>query len=96
MWHCGESGQANRVKTFKLSVTSPLKKLFESDSVASLIVPAYGGKLGIMADHAELFCSIKKGEILIKDSAGSPTSIPVSKGLLSCSKNNVVVLVQRA
>ncbi|MBI4243383.1 MAG: hypothetical protein HY606_04765 [Planctomycetes bacterium] len=84
------------MKLFKVSVFSPLKKAFESDSVTSLVVPSYEGKLGILANHAEIICKLVEGEIKVDLEGQKSTFLKINNGILYCKNNCVTVLVKQA
>lgn len=76
-------------KKFKLEIVTP-EKVFLSEEVESLIVPAYHGYLGVMADHAPLLCLLKAGEITVKNEG--ERFFAISSGFMEVAANRVIVL----
>ncbi|MCX5711870.1 MAG: F0F1 ATP synthase subunit epsilon [Candidatus Omnitrophica bacterium] len=80
-------------KSFHIEVLSPSKVIFEGD-IASLVVPAKLGYLGVLADHAPLAAALSKGNIIIRDSSGKVTKLISSgSGFLEVLNNHVSVLL---
>jgi F-type H+-transporting ATPase subunit epsilon len=79
-------------KLFHIEVLSPSKVIFEGD-IASLVVPAKLGYLGVLADHAPLAAALTKGNIIIRDSAGKSTTLNSTGGFLEVLNNHVSVLL---
>lgn len=76
-------------KKFKLEIVTP-EKVFLSEEVESLVVPAHNGYLGVMADHAPLLCLLKAGEITVKN--GGERFFAISSGFMEVAANRVIVL----
>jgi F-type H+-transporting ATPase subunit epsilon len=80
-------------KLFRLSIVTPDKKIFEGKA-SSLIAPAQGGYLGVLADHAPLAANLTSGNLIIKqDQAETLIFKNKGKGFLEVLKNNVTVLL---
>lgn len=58
-------------RKFKVEIVTPEKLVF-SEEVASLVVPAERGYLGVLAGHAPLLCTLQPGEIrMVRDGGES-------------------------
>ena len=78
------------MKGFKLDVVTP-EKTVVSEQVESLVVPAWDGYLGILADHAPLLCVIRPGQVeVIKEGKGR--QFAVSTGFLQVGGNRAILL----
>lgn len=82
------------MKTFKVSILSPLKSVYKSDITVSLTVPAHEGSLGILANHAEMVCSLKKGKAISREENGEEKQIELDEGMLYCKDNQVTILTK--
>jgi len=81
------------MKEFRVSIYAPEKTIFEGNAV-SLVVPAEKGYLGVLADHAPLIASLKRGKIIIKNSLGEAVTIAsLGKGYLEVGKNMATILL---
>ncbi len=81
--------------SFKLSIVSPERILFE-DEVTSLVVPGGEGYLGILANHAPLISTLKVGEIKYKDRSNREVWMATSGGFIEVSNNKATILVETA
>ncbi|MDD5424561.1 MAG: hypothetical protein PHR74_04720 [Candidatus Omnitrophica bacterium] len=83
-------------KTFKISIATPEKSLFEGEA-SSLIAPGKSGYFGILVDHAPLIAILAPGKITIKyGTSGNTTFDCRSAGILEVLKNDVSILVDDA
>ena len=83
-------------KKFQINILTPSQTVYSGKAV-SLIVPAYKGYLGVLANHAPLIAQLVPGKITLK--AGSETGsviISKGKGLLEVSDNNISILLDNA
>ncbi|MFA5276044.1 MAG: ATP synthase F1 subunit epsilon [Candidatus Omnitrophota bacterium] len=80
-------------KAFRVSIVTPLEEVYSGEAV-SLIVPAYEGYLGVLANHAPLIAQLVPGKIILRSSSKEPALI-ISKngGLLEVSDNNVNIIL---
>lgn len=58
-------------------------------------LPAPGGSLGILADHALMLCAVGKGRIKYRFEGGE-SFISVSEGVASVGDNELTVLAEEA
>jgi F-type H+-transporting ATPase subunit epsilon len=80
--------------TFKLTVVSPEKKLFEGPA-KFVVVPAYDGEVGILHDHAPFMALLGEGALRAETTAGT-LRFRVSGGFLQVLDNEVSVVSERA
>jgi F-type H+-transporting ATPase subunit epsilon len=81
--------------SFKLSIVSPERILFE-DEVVSLVVPGGEGYLGILSNHAPLISTLKVGEIKFRDKGNKETWMATSGGFIEVSNNKATILAETA
>jgi F-type H+-transporting ATPase subunit epsilon len=75
---------------FQLEVVTPDRTVI-SEQIESVVVPAWDGYLGVMANHAPLLCMIRPGMVsVISDDKGREFAI--STGYLEVSGNRAVIL----
>jgi len=83
-------------KLFRVEILSPSRVIFEGN-IASLVVPAKLGYLGVLADHAPLAATLVKGNIIIRDSSNKVTTLTsTDSGFLEVLNNHVSVLLDSA
>lgn len=78
------------MKTFNLEILTPEKAIFKG-KVTSLIVPAFEGYLGVMADHAPFVCTLSIGEVTIHQEQGN-TFLALSGGLMEVTPDKTIIL----
>lgn len=81
--------------SFKLSIVSPERILFE-DEVVSLVVPGGEGYLGILSNHAPLISTLKVGEIKFRDKNNKELWMATSGGFIEVSNNKATILADTA
>ncbi len=80
---------------FKLSVVAPDRTVVE-EQVQSLNAPAFGGYVGVMANHAPIIVALKTGLIEYRDSNNQTHYISIGGGFLEVSNNSAIVLADDA
>ncbi len=81
--------------SFMLQIVTPERVLLERE-VRSIVVPAYDGYLGVMANHAPLVAELKIGAIAATDPEGQKQLLAVTGGILAVSENVATVLADAA
>lgn len=82
--------------TFRVSILTPLKKIYESDA-ESLVAPASMGYAGILANHAPYMTTLTAGTVTIRDGAGKVTKFKTeSGGFMEVLRNRATILVDSA
>src|SRR6478672_5457228 len=74
------------MKTFQLEIISPEKTLF-SGAVTSVVVPATDGKMGILANHAQLIASLEAGPMKVVAADGTTTIYAIGGGFVEVGDN---------
>jgi F-type H+-transporting ATPase subunit epsilon len=80
--------------TFELEIATP-EKLVIREQVTEAQIPAEGGMIGVLPEHAPLISELGIGE-LTYTLDGSKKSLVVSNGWVEVLKNHVRVLADRA
>ena len=73
-----------------LKIVSPTGIVFESDC-DFVVLPGSEGQLGILANHAPLLSTLKKGKITARQ-RGSARTFDISGGFVEVLKNRITVL----
>jgi F-type H+-transporting ATPase subunit epsilon len=81
--------------SFQLEVATP-ERLLVQEQVRDAQVPAEGGMIGILPNHAALLSLLGTGQLTYTLAAGAQHSIIVSGGYLQILDNHVRVLADRA
>jgi F-type H+-transporting ATPase subunit epsilon len=76
--------------SFKLEVVTPDRAVLD-EPVESLVVPAFEGYLGVLANHAPLLCVIRPGEVSVI-SGGKTRRFAVGSGFLEVGGNRAILL----
>ena len=77
--------------TFKLSILTPEKSVFEGD-VAYVEAPGTEGYLGVLAHHAALVTALASGTLTVRDAGGTESRWQVAGGFFEVSNNTATVL----
>jgi F-type H+-transporting ATPase subunit epsilon len=81
-------------RTFHISIISPEKALFEGEA-QFVVLPAYDGEMGILADHAPLMALLGEGVLRVESVAGT-RRFRVAGGFVQVVENRVSVLSEEA
>ncbi|MSR74883.1 MAG: ATP synthase F1 subunit epsilon [Planctomycetes bacterium] len=76
---------------FKLELVTPDAMVY-SGEVTSVSAPAEEGRIGILAGHAPLCCTLSVGEVFIREANGQIRSFVVGDGFLEVSGNTCRIL----
>lgn len=80
-------------KAFQLEILTPRRKVF-SGAVASLVVPAAEGYLGVLANHAPIIAALQSGKITCRSETGSTQVFQAAgSGFLEVFHNRATVLM---
>jgi F-type H+-transporting ATPase subunit epsilon len=86
-----KASRDNKMATeFRLQVFTQQKAVFEGP-VTSIIVPAEGGYLGVMANHAPLIAALGSGILTIKHE-DAKQEMRLSGGFLEVAHNQAIIL----
>lgn len=80
-------------KAFSVEVVTPEGRVLQ-DEVDVLVVPAWDGSLGILANHAPLLCMIRPGELRVRK-GGDSQRFAISGGYLHVANNQASVLADQ-
>ncbi len=81
---------------FHIDIVTP-EKLVYSAEIASLIVPAYLGYLGVLANHAPFVARLVGGKIILKDGLGNAKIFnSQSRGFIEVLKNRATIILDAA
>ena len=83
------------MKTFELEIVTPERKVYKG-APYSLIVPAYTGYLGIMANHAPFLGILGKGKVTIRIETSDAQIYEITGGLIDVGANKVTILADEA
>ena len=81
-------------KDIELTILTPQRSIF-AGRVASLVVPAHDGYLGIMTGHAPFICLLQKGQITAR-AENQSYRFSTSGGLLEVLANKITILADNA
>jgi F-type H+-transporting ATPase subunit epsilon len=77
--------------TFKLSILTPEKTVFEGD-VSYVEAPGTEGYLGVLAHHAALVTALASGKLTVRLASGTESRWQVAGGFFEVSNNTATVL----
>jgi F-type H+-transporting ATPase subunit epsilon len=77
--------------TFKLSILTPEKTVFEGD-VSYVEAPGTEGYLGVLAHHAALVTALSPGTLTVREASGTESRWQVTGGFFEVSGNAATVL----
>lgn len=80
-------------KTYKLSIITPDKKIFE-DEIISLVAPSELGYLGVLANHAPLIATLGPGNIIIRNKNEGLSTFEAKSGFLEVGNNRATILLE--
>ena len=79
------------MKTFKLEIITPEQVIFDGP-VTSIVVPATGGKLGVLANHAPLISSLEPGPMKVVAPDGTIAIYAIGGGFVEVANNQARVV----
>ncbi len=83
------------MKTFKLSISTPIGKNFESENVKQINANILEGRIGVMANHSPLVSSLKISDFSIILENGEELIGVVDGGIFNVTANEVTILTTR-
>ncbi len=79
-----------------LSIATPDKVIFESNSISSVTIPTDQGEITVLPNHIPLIATVKTGQIKFKEGE-SLSGCAISRGILEVRHDSkVVILAERA
>ena len=79
--------------SLNVRVVTPERILFKGEA-ASLVAPAWDGKVGILPSHAPFLTLLGEGDVDVDLVGGGSARYPVSGGVLKVLANEVIVLTE--
>ena len=76
---------------FKVEIVNPEKSFLVKEDVSEVVVPAYGGEMGILKDHISIISFLKPGIIKILSKSGD-NNYYVEDGIVEFKDNNLSIL----
>jgi len=76
-----------------LEIVTPDEKIFAGE-IDLIRLPGSKGSFEILENHAALISTLESGPVKVIDKEGKVHSFHISKGVVECLDNNVVVLVE--
>ncbi len=73
-----------------LEVVTPISKVFEGE-VSVITFPGTDGSFQVMNDHAPLVSTLKKGELIYKNTKGE-NKVNITGGVVEVLNNKIIVL----
>ncbi|MFD1716832.1 F0F1 ATP synthase subunit epsilon [Georgenia deserti] len=67
-----------------------------SGEASSVVVPAAGGSMGILAGHEPVLALLKSGTVKITPTSGEKVELEVDEGFVSVDEDAVTVVVEDA
>lgn len=81
------------MSSLNVKVVNPERVLFEGKA-ASLVAPAWDGKVGVLPSHAPFLTLLGEGEVDVDLVGGGSARYPVSGGVLKVLADEVIVLTE--
>ena len=78
-------------EVFKIEIVNPEKSFLSKEDVTEVVVPAFGGEMGILKDHISIISFLKPGVITIYAKSGEE-KFYVEDGVLEFKNNNLSIL----
>ena len=82
-------------KTFQVDVVTPARTVY-SGRVTYLLVTAWDGLVGVLANHAPLVEQLGVGELRLTEPDGRQTVFAISGGFMEVGKDKTIVLADAA
>ena len=76
-----------------LEIVTPDKKIYAGE-IDLIKLPGSKGSFEILENHAPLISTLEEGPVKVIDKAGEKHNFQISKGVVECLDNNIVVLVE--
>ena len=76
---------------FNLEIVSPEKSFLKKDNVTEVVIPAFGGEMGILKDHISIISFLKPGIIKIRTD-NDENNFYVDDGIVEFKNNTLSLL----
>jgi len=81
--------------TMQVRVVSPEKLVYEGET-ASIVAPAWDGKVGILPGHAPFLALLGHGELALDLAGGGSRTYYVAGGVIKVENDGVTILTEYA
>ncbi|MEM9753600.1 MAG: ATP synthase F1 subunit epsilon [Planctomycetota bacterium] len=81
--------------SFHCTVVTPEAQVFDEE-VASVILPAHDGQMGVLALHAPMMVELGTGALTLSKAAGGDATLNIEGGFAQVQDNQLVVLADKA
>jgi F-type H+-transporting ATPase subunit epsilon len=78
-------------KSFSIQVYTQAEKVYDSDSVTSVVFPAADGQMGVLYNHAPMLSMVGEGDLRIQEGDLEKT-FHMSGGFFEVSGNKATIL----
>jgi F-type H+-transporting ATPase subunit epsilon len=78
---------------YNFKILTPNRKAFD-DQVMSIVAPGELGYLGVLANHAPLITTLKRGSLTIRFDDGREELHEISGGILKVANNEAILLTE--
>jgi|GEM_PF-874992 len=86
--------QETKMNLFKLTVTTPVKQVFDAE-VESVVAPGMDGQFGVLAHHAHMIAPIQSGVFVVRGPEGEKL-IAACNGFFEVKPEGCVLTVESA
>ena len=76
---------------YKIDIVNPEKSFLSKDDITEVVVPAFGGEMGILKDHISIISFLKPGIITIYSKTGEDKFF-VEDGIIEFKDNVLSIL----
>jgi F-type H+-transporting ATPase subunit epsilon len=77
--------------SFKLTVVSPQRIIYENEEVDLVVLPAELGRLGVLEHHTPLLALLRQGKVKVKKGS-QVQQFDITSGFVEVLSNQVTVL----
>jgi F-type H+-transporting ATPase subunit epsilon len=78
---------------YNLKILTPNRKALD-EHVASIVAPGEAGYLGVLANHAPLITTLKRGKLTVKYDGGRMEEYTIGGGILKVANNEAILLTE--
>lgn len=79
--------------TFRFKILSPKSKVIDED-VVSVVAPGESGYFGVLANHAPLVSTMRRGEVTVRLPDGVERRFRITGGIFRVARNVAVLLAE--
>ena len=79
--------------TYNFRILTPNARALDDD-VISIVAPGEAGYLGVLANHAPLITTLRRGNLKVRFHDNREKSYRIGSGLLKVANNQVVLLTE--